>query len=277
MTNLDGAVAFISGAARGQGRSHAIRLARAGARIIAFDICQDIPEVVYPLASEDDLAYTAELVENEGGEIVTSIADVRDLEQVQAALEAGISRFGRVDIGLANAGILGNMGPTWQDTPESMKAVLDVNVVGVWNVIRAVAPVMIEQAEPAAIVLTASGAGIKGIPNVGSYVASKHAVIGLMKTSAKELAPHGIRVNAVLPGTANTPMVQNEPMMRLHCPDIAEPTAADFAQRSSVGNPFGIPWVEAEDVSEAVLWLVSPEARYITGASVPVDGGTGIP
>jgi SDR family mycofactocin-dependent oxidoreductase len=277
MTDFDGTVVLISGAGRGQGRSHALRFAQAGANIIAFDICAQIPEVGYPMSSVADLEETVRLVEDAGAKIEASVADVRSTADVRGVVERGVSRFGRLDVAVANAGILGRIGPIWEDSYDTFRTVLDVNVLGVWNVVSAAASVMIPQNTSASMVLTSSGGGIKGLPNVGSYTASKHAVIGIMRTAARELAPYGIRVNCVLPGTADTPMVQNSMMLRLHVPDKESPTREDFAERSSAGNPMKIPWVSAADVSDAVLWLASDSAKHVTGVALPVDGGTAIP
>jgi SDR family mycofactocin-dependent oxidoreductase len=266
MGKLEGKVAFITGAARGQGRSHAIRLASEGADIIAVDICHQIGSVPYPLSSPADLAATVASVEALGRRIMATQADVRDFGQLSAAFSAGITEFGRVDVVLANAGI----GPLsihhrleeWQD-------VLEVNLTGTYNTIRLAAPVMIEQGYGGAIVLTSSTAGLTGYggdsPGVLGYVASKHGIVGLMRSYANVLAPHQIRVNSVHPTAVNTPMGVNDA--------VQEFFDSDPSLAVSLANALPVSMIEASDVSNAVAWLVSDDARYVTGVTLPVDAG----
>lgn len=274
---LDGMVAFISGAARGQGRSHAVRLAQAGVKIIGFDLCRQIETVPFEMSTPDDLSETARLVKEAGGEMVAVEADVRDQEQVDGALQAGLGAFGRVDIVLGNAGIIHDYKKTWQLDEDGFRNVLDVNVVGVWHTVKAAVPHMIEQGDGGSIVLTGSAASVTGITNLAGYVASKHAVLGLVRTLAKELGRHQIRVNAVMPGNCNTPMFDNEGIRRLYVPGVEEPSDEVFLQRSAAMTPLRNPYVEPADVSEAIVWLVSPTGRFVTGVALPVDGGTVIP
>jgi SDR family mycofactocin-dependent oxidoreductase len=266
MGKLEGKVAFITGAARGQGRSHAIRLASEGADIIAVDICAQIDSVPYPLSSPADLATTVASVRALGRQIVAAEADIRNFSQLSRAFSAGISELGRVDIVLANAGI----GPLsihhriqeWQD-------VLDVNLTGTYNTIRLAAPVMIEQGTGGAIVLTSSTAGLTGYggdsPGVLGYVASKHGIVGLMRSYANFLAPHQIRVNSVHPTAVNTPMGVNDA--------VQEFFDSDPSLAVSLANALPVSMIEASDVSDAVAWLVSDDARYVTGVALPVDAG----
>ena len=274
---LDGKVAFISGAARGQGRAHALRLAQEGARIIGFDICAHIDTVPFSMATPEDLAETRRLVTDAGGEIEAVVADVRDPGQVQDALRAGMAAFGRVDVVVANAGIGHPFGPFWEISEEAFVAAVDVNLTGVWRTVRAAVPSMIEQGDGGSVVVTGSGASVKGLPNLGAYVAAKHGLVGLMHVMARELGPHRIRVNAVLPGNTNTPMFHNDAIRRLFVPGDEEPTPELFEQRARIGSPLGLPWVEPREVADAVAWLVSPAAGAVTGICVPVDGGTAIP
>ena len=218
-TGLDGAVAFISGVARGQGRSHAVRLAAEGVKIIGFDLCAQIPTVPFAMATPDDLAETERLVKDAGSEMVAVTADARDQEEVDAALRAGLEAFGRLDIVLGNAGIIHDYKKTWQLAEDAFRNVVDVNIVGVWHTVKAAVPVLIEQDQGGAIVLTGSAASVSGISNLAGYVASKHAVLGLMRTMAKELGRYRIRVNAVMPGNCNTPMFDNDGIKRLYVPD----------------------------------------------------------
>jgi (+)-trans-carveol dehydrogenase len=277
MGELDGKVAFISGAARGQGRSHAITLARAGARIIGFDLCGQIDTVPFDMATPDDLALTQKLVAETGSEMVAVQADVRDQGAVDAALAEGIESFGRVDIVLANAGIINNYLKTWQIDDVDFRNVIEVNVIGVWHTIKAAVPRMIEQGEGGAIVVTGSTASVSGITNLSPYAASKHAVLGIMRTAAKELGRYKIRVNAVMPGNCNTPMFDNEGIHRLYVPDAENFSMETFLQRASTMSPMRNPYVEPEDISNAILWLVSPTGHLVTGITLPVDGGTATP
>jgi SDR family mycofactocin-dependent oxidoreductase len=263
---LEGKVAFITGAARGQGRSHAIRLAEEGADIIAVDICKQIATVGYPMATPDDLAETVKSVEALDRRIVAREADVRDEAGLRAAFEAGVAELGPVDIVLANAGIaplsMHEEHGAWQD-------VIDVNLTGVFNTVEIAIPSMIERGKGGAIVLTSSTAGINGIggPSRGGlgYTASKHGVVGLMRSYANSLAPHSIRVNSVHPTGVNTPMVVNDVMQEFLQQD---PTLGQ-----AMANALPVDMVEPVDISNAILWLVSDDARYVTGITVPVDAG----
>ncbi|MFD4369402.1 mycofactocin-coupled SDR family oxidoreductase [Rhodococcus sp. NPDC058521] len=269
----EGKVAFITGAGRGQGRSHAVRLAQEGADIIAVDICESVDGVPFALASEDDLAETARLVEAEDRRIVTAKVDVRDLDGLTKAVQTGVERFGRLDIVVANAGIatggssLEDMdSKTWQD-------MIDVNMTGVWHTAKAAIPHIIAGGQGGSIVLTSSVGGLKSYPFCGHYVTAKHGVIGIMRTLAIELAQHRIRVNSVHPTQVNTPMIMNEATYGMFRPDLESPGPDDFAPISQMMNTLPVPWVEPEDIANAVLFLASDEARYITGVTLPVDAG----
>jgi SDR family mycofactocin-dependent oxidoreductase len=273
MARLDGKVAFITGAARGQGRSHALRLAEEGAEIIACDICEQIESVPYEMASEDDLQETVRMVEDLDQRIVSRKADVRDEGQLKAVVEEGLSELGRIDIVCANAGIA-SYAPAWELTEEQWQDMIDTNLTGVWETCKVAIPHMIERGEGGSIILTSSTAGIMGLANTAHYVAAKHGVVGLMKTLANELAPHMIRVNSIHPTVVDTPMVQNEGTYRLFRPDLENPTAEDAAEGFKSLNALPIPWVEARDISNAVLWLASDDARYVTGQQLKVDAGS---
>jgi SDR family mycofactocin-dependent oxidoreductase len=274
MGKLDGKVAFITGAARGQGRSHAVRLAEEGADIIAVDICEDVESiaVLYPLARPADLEETVRQVEALDRRIVARKADVRDFSQLKAAVDEGIEMFGHVDICLANAGVV-SLNVAWEYPEQTWKDVVDINLTGVWNTVRAVIPQMIERGEGGSIVITSSTAGLRGYPHTAPYAAAKHGVVGLMQSLAAELAPHWIRVNTLHPTNADTPMLQNEGTYRLFMPDHPNPGRDDLEALTKEWGVLPIPWVEAKDVSAAVLFLVSDDARYITGVQLPVDGG----
>lgn len=266
MGKLDGKVAFITGAARGQGRSHAIRLAQEGADIIAIDLAAQIDTVPYPMSTPEDLAQTAKEVEALDRRIFTRVADVRDRDALQAAFDAGVAELGPVDIVLANAGIapmsLNPRAGEWQD-------VVDVNLTGVYNTVEVARPSMVGRGQGGAIVLTSSTAGINGIggDTAGGlgYTAAKHGVVGLMRSYANILAPHSIRVNTVHPTGVNTPMVINDAMQ--------EYIQADPSMGNAMANALPVDLVQPVDISNAILWLVSDEARYVTGIMVPVDAG----
>ncbi|MDV8008993.1 mycofactocin-coupled SDR family oxidoreductase [Rhodococcus sp. IEGM 1318] len=269
---IAGKVAFITGAARGQGRAHAIRLAEEGADIIALDLCADIDGMPYSLAGEDDLAETVSTVEAAGGRIHAEVADVRNFDSLAGVLARGVEKFGHLDIVCANVGI--NIpAPTHELTESHWGTVIDVDLSGVWRTAKAAIPYLIEQGTGGAIILTSSAAGLKGYGNIAHYTAAKHGVNGLMKTLAQELAPHRVRVNTVNPTQVDTPMIMNDAMYRLFCPGLDNPTREDFAPLSQAMNALPIPWVESVDVSNAVLFLASEEARYITGVALPVDAG----
>lgn len=264
---LTGKVALITGAARGQGRAHALRLASDGADIIAIDLCGQIDSVPYPLAGPDDLAGTVKLVEDTGARIVARQADVRDPAAISAALTAGLDALGRVDIVIANAGIapMGAGADGWRD-------VIDVNLTGVHHTIEAAIPSMVAQGDGGSIVLISSAAGLAGIgsndPGSIGYAAAKHGLVGLMRVYANHLAPHSIRVNSVHPAGVNTPMVNNE-FIRGWLTELA----ADETARQDLGNALPVRILPSEDIANAVAWLVSDAARYITGIALPVDAG----
>jgi SDR family mycofactocin-dependent oxidoreductase len=273
MGRVEGKVAFITGAARGQGRSHAIRLAEEGADIIAVDVCEDIAGVPYVGATEEDLAQTVKAVEGLDRRIVATKADVRDLDQLRAAVDDGVAQLGRLDIVSANAGIGAFPHPV-QEIPEDIWAdVIDINLTGVWRTTTVATPHLIAGNRGGSIILTSSAAGLQAYPNVAQYVSAKHGVVGLMRTLALELAPHMIRVNSIHPTQVDTPMIMNEATYGMFRPDLERATREDFEPASQAMNALPIPWVEAVDISNALLFLASDEARYITGVALPVDAG----
>jgi len=272
---VQGKVAFITGAARGQGRSHAIRLAQEGADIIAVDLCESVPSVTrfYPGATEADLAETVTAVEALDRRIVATKADVRDYAGLKAALDDGVAQLGHVDIVCANAGIFIFGDQTHLVSEQDWQDVTDINLTGVWHTAKAVIPHLIEQGTGGSMILTSSTAGLKGTPNVAAYTASKHAVVGLMRTLALELAPHWIRVNTVHPTGVATDMILNQAIFRLFLPDAEHPTQEQAAEIFATTNALPVPWVESIDISNAVLFLASDEARYVTGTELKVDAG----
>lgn len=272
MGELDGKVALITGAARGQGRSHAVRLAEEGASIVALDIAAPISTTYYPLATGDDLRLTAQLVEKEGAPILAIEADVRDQAAMDAAVGRTLEHFGRLDVVVANAGIASSAS-TWELSEDQWQDVMDVNLTGVWRTMRCCIPPMIAAGRGGAIVLTSSLAGLHGYGNIGNYVAAKHGVNGLMRTLANELGPHNIRVNTVCPGLINTDLMMNDHTYHLFRPELEHPTQADATEVFRTMQLLPLDWLEPEDVSNAVAFLVSDRARAITGVALPVDGG----
>ncbi len=273
MGKLDGKVAFITGAARGQGRSHALTLAREGADIIAVDLAKQIDTVPYPMATPEDLAETVRQVEALDRRIVASEADVRDYDGLKSALDAGVAELGRLDIVSANAGIFSN-GPADELADADWNDMIAVNLTGVWHTAKAAIP-HLRQAGGGSIVITSSTAGLKGFPNFVHYVASKHGVVGVMRTLALELAPDSIRVNTVHPTSVDTDMIQNQNMYDLFAPDYEPGTATRevFGERMDGMNALPVRWLEPIDISNAVLWLASDDSRYVTGIQLPVDAG----
>jgi (+)-trans-carveol dehydrogenase len=267
-----GKVALITGAARGQGRSHALRLAGEGADIIALDICRQIESVSYPLATPEDLEETARQVKELGQNVVTREVDVRDGEALTAAVNDGVAQLGGLDIVIANAGIL-SVGASFELSEETWSQVIDTNLSGVWRTTKAAVPHLIAGGKGGSIILTSSIAGLIGQPGIGHYVAAKHGVVGLMKTLALELAPLNIRVNSIHPTNVDTAMIMNEATYRVFLPDDPHPTREKFAVPAGEMNALPVPWIEPGDVSNAVLFLASDEARYVTGISMPIDAG----
>lgn len=274
MSRLQGKVAFVTGAGHGQGRSHAVRLAEDGADVVAVDVCQDIEGVPYPLASPEELEETAELVEKAGRRVVTVRADVRSLEQLTAAAETAVAELGGIDILVAQAGIWSLSHESWTLDEAVWQTMIDVNLTGQWKTAKAVIPAMLERGEGGSICFTSSSIGLKAVAGNVHYTSAKHGVIGLMRTLAHELAPHGIRVNAVCPTTVGTGMIRNESLYRLFRPDLESPRFEDCAPGLEALNIMPVATIEPRDVSNAIAWLVSEEARYVTGIALPVDAGS---
>lgn len=276
MGRVQDKVAFVTGAGRGQGRSHALRLAEEGADIIAVDICKDFPTIGYPMATPEDLEETADLVKKTGRGIVTEIADVRDAAQMKAAVARGIGEFGKLDIVVAQAGIAGMKGQpplqTWCD-------VIDTNLVGTINAIQAALPHLTEGASIIATGSTAAMMDASKKDNPGadpggmSYMVAKRLLSQYVHDLATELAVRGIRANVVHPTNCNTDMLQSEPMYRSFRPDLEHPTRADAEPVFGIQQAMRINYIEPIDISNAVLWLASEEARYVTGMQLRVDGG----
>jgi SDR family mycofactocin-dependent oxidoreductase len=273
---VEGKVAFITGAARGQGRSHALRLAQEGADIIAVDACAPIESVdKYPLATQEDLDETVAEIEKLDRRVVARVADVRDAAGLSAALGEGVAELGGLDIVVANAGIA-TYGLSWELSELQWQEMLDVNLTGVWHTAKAAVPHLVSQRRGGSMVFTSSIGGLKGIMQVGHYVAAKHGIVGLMRTMANELAQHRIRVNTVHPTNVDTHMIQNPGTYGMFAPDDPEPTQEKAMPGFMSLNALPVPWVEPVDISNAVLFLSSDEARYITGVALPVDAGAAV-
>jgi SDR family mycofactocin-dependent oxidoreductase len=271
---VEGKVAFITGAARGQGRSHAIRLAQEGADIIAVDIADQIVGVPYPMSTPADLAETVKEVEALDRRIIATQADVRDFGALKAAVDDGVAQLGRLDIVSANAGIV-HLGRADELSEQAWRDTIDVNLTGVWHTAKAAIPHLRAGGRGGSIIITSSDGGLKGAENLAHYVAAKHGVVGLMRTLALELAPDMIRVNSVCPGNVDTHMLHYDAMYALMAPDLDEEhrTRERLAERFQALNALPIPWLEPVDISNAVLWLASDESRYVTGVTLPVDAG----
>ncbi len=270
---LDGRVALVTGAARGQGRSHALRLAELGADLVLVDVCADLPRIPYDQPGRAQLDDTARAAREAGAEVRTVVADVRDGGAMHDAVMLAVDDLGGIDIVVANAGVI-QLRPATEIGPEDWAEIIGINLTGTWNTIApAIAP-MIDQGRGGVIVITSSAAGIKGPPNMAHYAASKSGVIGLMRSLSAELGPHGIRVNCLAPTTVDTEMVHWPEAYAMFRPDLEAPERDDVADVFAGLNVLPVPWIEARDVTEALAFLVSDRARYITGTVLPVDAGT---
>ena len=266
---LTGKVAFITGVARGQGRAHAVRMAREGADIIAVDVAGKLPSCVpYDPATPEDLAETVSLVEGTNRRILASAIDIRDFDGLRQVVDDGVAKLGRLDIIVANAGI--SAPQAWNDiTPESFRDVMDVNVTGTWNTVMAGAQKIIDGGRGGSIILISSAAGVKIQPFMVHYTASKHAVTGMARAFAAELGKHSIRVNSVHPGPVNTPMGSGDMVAAIASATETNPQLANML------TPFLPSWVaEPEDIADAVCWLASDESRLVTAAQISIDQGS---
>jgi SDR family mycofactocin-dependent oxidoreductase len=265
-------VAMITGAARGQGRSHSLRLARDGFDILAVDLCASLQSPRYPGSTKDDLEETAALVREAGGSISCAVGDVRSSDDMRAAVATGLDAFGRIDVVVANAGIVSSA-PLLEMTEVQWNEVVGINLTGVWRSVQAALPAMMEQGSGGSVILISSIAGMRGFRNLSNYTAAKHGLGGLAAGLANELAPFGIRVNVVAPTNVPTNMILNAGAFRTFRPDLEAPTLEDAISGFASINLLATPWVQPEDISNAVAFLASPRARYITGTTLPVDAG----
>lgn len=273
---LAGKVALITGAARGQGRSHAVRLAEEGVDVVLIDLCAPVHTAPYATATPEDLAQSVKLVEQLDRRAIAVQADVRDLAALQASVSSAVAELGRLDIVIANAGI-GSYGPALEMDETTWQEMIDINLTGVWKTVRAAAPAIVDGGNGGAIVLTSSAAGLIAFPNLAHYTAAKHGLVGLMKVLAIELAPHRIRVNTVHPTHVDTDMIMNPAIYSLFTGGMPDANREMAAVAMKGMHALPISWVEPVDISNAIAWLVSDEARYVTGIALPVDGGITAP
>jgi SDR family mycofactocin-dependent oxidoreductase len=272
MGQLDGQVAFITGLARGQGRSHALTLAREGADIIGLDLCGEIASTTYPGSTKSDLEETERLIKETGRRVVLSQADVRDYDQVKSAFDRGIEQLGRVDIIIPNAGICAG-GKTWEITTDAWREMVDINLTGAWHAVKAAVPTLISQGQGGSVVFIGSTEALKGAENMSSYAASKHAITGLMTCLARELGQYNIRVNSVNPTCVDTNMIQNPYVWGLFQPDNPNPTRESVEDAFTRTHILPVPWMEPVDVSRSILYLVGESGRYVTASTLTIDAG----
>lgn len=270
MGRMNGKVAVITGAARGQGRAHALRLAEEGADIIALDICAQMDTVKYPMATPEDLEETRRLVEQTGRRLLPLVVDVRDRQAVRDAVAQGLQEFGHIDVVCVNHGIM-QLVSAMDMSEEEWRDMIDVNLTGVFNTVQAVLPTLVEAGRGGSIVLVSSVAALRSYANNVHYASAKAGMIGMMQSLVNEVSEHRIRVNCVLPGTIATPMIQNDFVYSLF--NAEEPTAENAAAIFGSMNRLPVDWIEAREVSNAVLFLASDESSLITGVSLPVDAG----
>lgn len=272
MGSLDGKVALISGAARGQGRSHAIRLAQEGADIIAFDRCTDAKAINYPLGTESELNETVLAIEALGRKVVAEKVDARDTSGLKALMSAGERAFRRLDIVVANAGVIA-LAPVLDVDDDLWDEVVGTNLTGVFRTVRAALPTMLAGGRGGSIILTASTAGVRGHANTAPYAAAKHGVVGLTRVLANEFGAQWIRANAVVPSSVGTGMIFNQEMYTVMTGGDPEATREQAEAGFRSLNVLPVPWVETQDISNAVAWLASDQARYVTGALFAIDAG----
>jgi (+)-trans-carveol dehydrogenase len=272
-SRFTGKVALVSGAGRGQGRQVAIDLAKEGADIIGFDICQDISTASVPMATTEDLDKTRVEVEATGRSMIAMAADVRDYAQVEAVVQRGLAEFGRLDVVVANAGIVVDTGPFWELSLQGWNDIIATNLTGVFHTAKAATPAIIEGGRGGALVLTSSAGATKGFPNIANYVAAKRGVAGMIRPMAAELGPYGIRVNALSPTNVATDMFLSETNKKLFVPHLPEPTDEDYEAACRPMHVLPTGWIQTSDTSAATRWLLSDEARFVTGIELLVDAG----
>ena len=273
MGRVEGRVALVTGAARGQGRSHAVRLAEEGADVVLVDACADVPTVPYDQPGTEALDETRALVDKAGRRVQAHVADVRDRGALQRIVAEATDELGVIDIVIANAGVI-SFKPAQAIGAEDWDEVLGINLTGAWNTVQPTLQPMIDRGRGGVITLVSSAAGLKGPPNMAHYAAAKTGLVGLMRSLANELGPHGIRVNTLHPTTVDTGMVHWQGAYDMFRPDLEHPTRDDVVEPFQMLNVLPVPWIQPDDVTDALLWLCSDEARYVTGVALPIDAGT---
>ncbi len=272
--SLSGRVALVTGAARGQGRVEALRLADEGADVICLDACRPIEGIAYEMPTTRDLDEVAAEIGERGDRCVHAVVDVRDAEGMAKAVDDAVGQLGRLDIVVANAGVLSSSKTHWETDVDVWQTVLSVNLTGVWLTMRACVPHMIASGNGGSIILISSIAGDRGAGNVVAYVAAKHGVVGLMRTAANELAAHNIRVNTIHPTNVRTPMIDNPHSARIFSPDLPDPVLEDGIEALTSVNLMPVPWIDSSNVADAVVFLAGDASAFITGAMLPVDAGS---
>lgn len=272
MGRVEGRVALITGAARGQGRSHAVRLAEEGADIIGVDACARVGSTIYDPSTVDDLNETVRLVEKTGKQMIAGQVDVRDISSLREFVEGGVETLGRLDIVAANAGIV-TYGRTHELTEEVWQEMIDVNLTGVWHTCKVAIPHMLAGGCGGSIIITTSIAALKGLPNTAHYSASKHGAVGLMKAMVNDYGSYSIRVNTLHPTNVNTHMLHNPGTYSLFVPDKDDVSRDEAMAVAPAMHALPTPYVEPIDMANALLFLASDEARYVTGAMLPIDAG----
>jgi SDR family mycofactocin-dependent oxidoreductase len=272
MGRVEGKVAFITGAARGQGRAHAVQLAQEGADIIALDICDKIETSIAVPSTEEDLAETVHLVEEQDRRIIARKADVRDFDALKAVVDEGVAEFGRLDIVAANAGMW-SYNLIEETTEVQWQEIIDICLTGVWHTVKAAIPHMKAAGNGGSIIITSSAAGLKAYANCGAYVAAKHGVVGLMRTLAVELAPFSIRANSLHPTNVDTALIRNQRTYDLFRPDVVNPTYADVIEGFKLMNALPVSCLPPSAIADALVFLASDEAKYTTGLTMTVDAG----
>jgi (+)-trans-carveol dehydrogenase/(-)-trans-carveol dehydrogenase len=270
---LDGRTALVTGAARGQGRSHALRLAELGADLVLVDVCDDLPRIPYGQPDRAQLDDTARVAREAGAEVRTIVADVRDAGAMADAALLAVNELGGIDIVVANAGVI-QLKPATEIAPEDWADIIGINLTGTWNTVAPTIAPMIDQDRGGSIIITSSAAGLKGPAHMAHYAASKSGVIGMMRSLSAELGPHGIRVNCIAPTTVDTEMVHWPEAYALFRPDLDSPGRDDVVEVFASLNVLPVPWIQPSDVTEVVAFLAGDRSRYITGTVVPVDAGT---
>lgn len=274
VTRFSGKTVFITGAARGQGRAHALRFAAEGANVVAIDMCKKVDTSYLEASTVDELDETRKLAEDLGAEVLTSQLDIRDSAALQLVVSEALERFGSIDVVVANAAIVSNTVPFWEIEEQAWRDVVDTNLTGTWLTMRAIVPSMIEAGKGGSLIIINSAAGLQGYPGLADYVASKHGGVGLMRTMAQELGQYEIRVNSIHSSNVKTPMYVNATTKGLFAPGLGDDFTEEELERASRPmHLLPVGWVLPDDISNAVLWLASDESRYVTGATLPVDAG----